>query len=155
RPVDIRISADLPALRPRFVKVAKQIQNAGLSPTGLRAVFEARGEILTVPAKKGDARNLTNTPGVAERDPSWSPDGKQIAYFSAASGESELHLRDQGGLGEVKEYALGEAPAFYYGPVWSPDGKKIAYTDSRAKLWYLDLESGKNHLVDANTYYRR
>ncbi len=155
RRVPIHISADLPALRPRFVKAAKQIKNAELSPTGVRAVFEAHGEILTVPAKKGDVRNLTNTPGVAERDPAWSPDGKHIAYFSDASGEYELHLRDQSSLGDVKKYKLGEAPAFYYRPRWSPDGKKIAYTDSRDKLWYLDLDSGKNVLVDTNTYYQR
>ena len=85
RKVDIRISADLPQLRPRFVNVANRIANADISPTGLRAVFEARGEILTVPAEKGDIRNLTNTPGADERYPSWSPDGTRIAYFSDQS----------------------------------------------------------------------
>jgi tricorn protease len=154
RKVDIRVNADLPALRTKFVKVGKQLHNPGLSPTGVRAVFEARGEILTVPTKKGDVRNLTNTAGVAERDPAWSPDGKTIAYFSDESGEYELHLRPQGGLGEVKKFALGESPAFYYRPVWSPDSKKIAYTDNRSNLWYLDLETGKNTKVATNTYYQ-
>jgi tricorn protease len=153
--VNIRVSADLPSLRPRFVKAAKQIQNADLSPTGVRAVFEAHGEILTVPAKKGDIRNLTNSPGAAEREPAWSPDGKWLAYFSDESGEYELHLREQSSLGDVKKYQLGQAPAFYYGPRWSPDGKKIAYTDSRLKLWCLDLGTHTNVLVDTNTYYLR
>ncbi len=128
--VDIRIDADLPTLRPHYVKVARSLRNAGLSPTGVRAVFEARGEILTVPVKKGDFRNLTNTPGVAERDPAWSPDGKWLAYFSDASGEYQLHVREQSGRGTVKKFALGETPAFYYSPRWSPDGTKIAFTDN-------------------------
>ncbi len=77
--------------------------------SGARAVFEARGEIISVPAEKGNARNLTNTPGVAERDPAWSPDGKWIAYFSDESGEYALHLRDQNGMGEVKKISFGQS----------------------------------------------
>ena len=126
-------------MRPRFEKVATRITNAELSPTGARAVFEARGEIFTVPAEKGDARNLTNTSGAAERDPAWSPDGKWIAYFSDESGEYMLHVRGQNGMGEVRKIALGNSPSYYYSPVWSPDGKKIAYTDKRLNLWYINL----------------
>ena len=80
--VSIRIAGDLPATRPHYEKVGDKIKNAAISPTGARAVFEARGEILTVPEEKGDIRNLTRTAAVAERDPAWSPDGKSIAYFS-------------------------------------------------------------------------
>ena len=75
-------------------------------PTGLRAVFEARGEIVTVPAEKGDIRNLTNTPGAQERMPAWSPDGKKIAYLSDESGEYALHIRDQNGMGDVLKIDL-------------------------------------------------
>jgi tricorn protease len=152
RRLDVRVAADIPGVRPRVEKVAKKIHKAGLSPTGARAVFEARGEVLTVPAEKGDVRNLTNTPGVAERDPSWSPDGKTIAYFSDESGEYELHLRPQNGLGAVKKVKLGDAPSFYYSPSWSPDGKRIAYTDKRLNFWYVDLDTGKSTKVDTSTY---
>jgi tricorn protease len=153
--LEVRVAGDFPAARPHFVKVARQIRHAGLSPTGARAVFEAHGEILTVPAEKGDTRNLTSTPGVAERDPAWSPDGKQIAYFSDESGEYQLHLRAQHGRGTVKKYALGDPPSFYYGPTWSPNGKKIAYTDKRLNVWVLDLASGQSTRVDTNTYDER
>ncbi len=153
--IDVRIDADLPGLRPRFVKAARHVQNAGLSPTGARAVFEARGEILTVPVKKGDVRNLTRTPGVAERGPAWSPDGKWVAYFSDASGEYELHLRLQSGLGETKKYSLGNSPSFPYSPTWSPDGKKIAYTDADVNLHALDLATGKSTRIATNTYNAR
>ncbi|HSL53514.1 MAG TPA: PDZ domain-containing protein, partial [Pyrinomonadaceae bacterium] len=152
RKLNITVSGDLPGVRPRFVKVARNLSAAALSPTGARALFQARGEIITVPAEKGDARNLTNTPGAAERYPAWSPDGKLIAYFSDESGEYALHLRDQTGMGEVKKINLGTPPSFFYSPVWSPDSKKIAYTDKRLNLWYIDVEKGTPVKVDTNTY---
>jgi len=142
RRVRIEIAGDLPATRPHFEKVASKIQNAGLSPTGARAVFEARGEILTVPAEKGDVRNLTRTTTVAERDPAWSPDGKSIAFFSDESGEYALHIADQSGLGAAKSINLGNPPSFFYGPLWSLDSKKIAFMDKRLNLWYVDVEKG-------------
>ncbi len=150
--VHITLSGDLASVRPRYEKVAARITNLALSPTGARAVFEARGEIITVPAEKGNARNLTNSPGVAERDPAWSPDGKWIAYFSDESGEYALHLSPQSGLGEVKKINLGNPPSFFYSPVWSPDSKKIAYTDKRLNLWYVEIEKGTPVKVDTNTY---
>ena len=89
----IGVSADLVETRARFVKSGPYIRDASISPTGARAVFEFRGEIVTVPAEKGDARNLTNTTGSHERSPVWSPDGKSIAYFSDESGAvSYTHL---------------------------------------------------------------
>jgi tricorn protease len=140
--VQIVVSGDLPETRAHYEKVVEQIQNAGISPTGARAVFEAHGEILTVPAEKGDIRNLTRTANVEDRDPAWSPDGKSIAYFSDESGEYALHIVDQSGLGTIKKINLGNPPSFFYGPLWSPDSKKIAYTDKRLNLWYVDLATG-------------
>jgi len=141
--VDIRIAGDLPQLRPHFLNVANRIQSADISPTGLRAVFEARGEILTVPAEKGDIRNLTNSPGSDERSPAWSPDGTRVAYFSDESGEYALHIKNQNGQGEVEKIDLGTPGSYYFFPTWSPDSKKIAYTDKRLNLWYVDLETRK------------
>ena len=150
--VDIHVIGDFPAVRPHFVKAATQIENANISPTGMRAVFEARGEILTVPAEHGDIRNLTNSPGIADRDPAWSPDGKWIAYFSDESGEYALHLRSQDGLSELRKINLGTPPSFYYSPVWSPDSKKIVYSDKRLNLWYVDIAAAKPVMVDTNPY---
>ena len=151
--VPVRLAADLPQTRPHFEKIgSKQILAADLSPTGARAVFEVRGEILTVPAEKGDIRNLTRTPGVADRNPAWSPDGKWIAYLADESGEYALHLSDQTGLGEVRKIALGAPASFYYDPVWSPDSKKIALRDKRLNLWYLDLEHPAPVKVDTDRF---
>jgi tricorn protease len=138
--VDIRIAGDLPQLRPRYVNVASRIRNAAISPTGLRAAFEARGEILTVPAEKGDIHNLTNTPGADERYPAWSPDGTRIAYFSDESGEIALYIKNQNGRADAQEIDLGTPGSYFFFPTWSPDSKKIAYTDKRLNLWYVDLE---------------
>ena len=152
QPVQVRIESDLVEVRPHFEKVAKHINDAGISPTGVRAVFEAHGEILTVPAEKGDIRNITNSPGVADRSPAWSPDGKTIAYFSDESGEYALHLRAQNGLGEVRKINLGVPPSFFYGITWAPDSKKIAYTDKWLNLWYVDLDKPTPVKVDTDYY---
>jgi tricorn protease len=150
--VNIVVNGDFPQVRPRYDRVASRIQNVALSPSGARAVFEARGEIISVPAEKGNARDLTNTPGVAERDPAWSPDGKWIAYFSDESGEYALHLRDQTGMGEVRKITLGNPSSYFYSPKFSPDSKKILFTDKRWNIWYLDLEKGGPVKVDTNPF---
>jgi len=153
RALDIRPVADLAEVRPHFLKIEpKRIRSAEISPTGARAVFGVRGEILTVPAEKGDIRNLTNTTDVVERDPAWSPDGKSIAYLSDESGEYALHIRDQSGLGEVRKINLGNPATFYYSPTWSPDSKKIGYTDKRLNYWYVDLDKKTPVKVDTDTY---
>jgi tricorn protease len=152
RAIDIQLAGDIAAVRPRFEEAAENISTARLSPSGARAVFEARGEILTVPAEKGDIRNLTETSGAADRDPSWSPDGEWIAYFSDRSGEYALYLTEQSGLGETKRIDLGLPPSFFYTPTWSPDSKKIAYTDKRLNIWYVDIESKERVKVDTTTY---
>ncbi len=151
--LNVTLNGDFPEVRPRYVKVGQRIANAGISPTGVRAVFEARGEILTIPAEKGDIRNLTQTTGIMERDPSWSPDGKWVAYFSDDSGEYALHIIDQAGKGPVKKISLAEQPSFYYRPVWSPDSKKIAYRDKHLTLWYVDIEKAAPVKVDTTYYY--
>ena len=153
RKLDITLSGDFPEVRPRYVKVGQRIANANVSPTGVRAVFEARGEIMTVPAEKGDIRNLTRTTGVMERDPVWSPDGKWIAYLSDESGEYALHIIDQAGKGPVKKISLAEQPTFFYRPMWSPDSKKIAYNDKRLNLWYVDIEKGVPVKIDSTHYF--
>ncbi|MGB7760843.1 MAG: PDZ domain-containing protein [Bryobacteraceae bacterium] len=149
--VSVTLAGDLPQLRQHYVNVATRLINADISPSGARAVFEARGEILTVPVNKGDPRNLTETPGVMERFPRWSPDGQSIAYLSDECGEYALHIRNQDGSIDVKKIPLGEK-AFYSSPVWSPDGTKMAYLDNHSHLFYIDLEQKRPVLVDTDYY---
>jgi tricorn protease len=149
--VAVTLAGDLPELRTHYVNVGKRLTNADISPNGARAVFEARGEIITVPADKGDARNLTQSTAVMEREPKWAPDGQSIAYLSDESGDYALHVRNQDGTGEVKKIPLGDK-AFYSSPNWSPDGKKIAYLDNHSHLFYVDLEQKKPVLVETDYY---
>jgi len=152
-PVPIRVQGDFGELRPRLVNVGRRLGSAAVSPSAARAVFAARGEIITVPAEKGDPRNLTNTPGIMERDPQWSPDGKSIAYLSDESGEYALHVRPQNGAGQVTKIEL--KPGFYRSPQYSPDSKRIALVDTFARLWYVDLETRKQVEVAQDTYQMR
>jgi len=151
--VAIRVQADFPELRTKLVDVGRRLGSPAISPNGARAVFAARGEIITVPAEKGDPRNVTNTPGVMERDPQWSPDGKSIAYLSDESGEYALHVRPQNGAGEATKIDL--KPGFYSRLRFSPDSKRIAMVDSFQKLWYVDLETKKQVEVAQDTYQMR
>jgi len=144
--VNISATGDFPWMMPQWKDVAARIANMALSPTGKRAAVEARGEIFTIPADKGDVRNLTNSSGTAERDPAWSPDGKWLSYFSDRSGEYKLYIEAQDGLTPPREIALPNTK-HYYTPEWSPDGKKILYHDTDLKLWVLDVTAGTAKVV--------
>ena len=147
----IEVSGDLPWARPQFKKVASMIRNASLSPTGVRAAFEARGEIFTVPAEKGDYRNLTQSSGAHDRNPVWSPDGSQLAWLSDASGEYQLMIGDPLGLNAPRAIALPNS-AFYSGAGWSPDGTQIVLQDSHKVLWTVAVATGAATKVDTDNY---
>jgi tricorn protease len=151
RELEFKIAGDFPEVRAGFKKINPgALRSGGLSPTGARAVVATRGEILTVPAEKGDIRNITNTTDIAEREPSWSPDGKSIAYLSDESGEWALHIKDQSGQGPARKIKLGDS--YYYGPIWSPDSKKVAFTDMALNVAYVDLDKGTPVHIDSDAY---
>lgn len=146
-PLKINVHADALYKRPHYVDVSRNIRAYSISPTGQRALFESRGEIYTVPKEKGDARNISNSPGTHERFPAWSPDGKWISYVSDASGKYDLILTDQTGLKESVRIPLGST-TFYFEPTWSPDSKKLFYNDSHLNLYYVDITTKKVVKVD-------
>ena len=146
RQLAITATGDFPWMMPRWEDVSSRISNMAISPTGRRAVVEARGEIFTIPVEKGDVRNLTQTSGSAERDPAWSPDGKYISYFSDKSGEYKLVLEEPDGLTPPKEISLPK-PTHYYTASWSPDSKKLLYSDTNVNVWVLDIASGQAKIV--------
>jgi tricorn protease len=146
RVVNISATGDFSWMMPKWEDVTNRLTNISLSPTGKRILVEARGEIFTIPAEKGDVRNLTNTSGSAERDPAWSPDGKLISYFGDKSGEYHLYIEAQDGLTPPRQIAL-EHPTHYYTASWSPDSKKILMSDTGLHVWVVDVASGQAKVV--------
>jgi len=149
--LDVRVNGDFPWAMPHAADVSRMLTAPQLSPTGVRALFEARGDVFTVPTDKGTWRNLTRSPGVADRSPVWSPDGRRIAWFSDASGEYQLMVGDQDGTAAPRAYPL-DHPTYFYAPSWSPDGKMLLFSDAEMNLWVLDLASGQQTRVDQDNY---
>jgi tricorn protease len=145
--IDIEIPSDLTLARPSFKKVGASIRDGAISRTGKRAVVEARGDIFTVPAEKGEWRNITRTQGIRERAPAWSPDGKWIAYLSDKAGEYEIYLRDPEGKNEEVQVTKGYK-GWPWRLLWSPDSKKIAFADQTWTLYYVDTEKKDLTKVD-------
>ncbi len=150
--VSIGIAADLLDQRERYVKGDQYIRGGDISPSGARVVFDYRGDIVTIPADKGDVFNLTNTAGVHEKEPSWSPDGKLIAYFSDASGEYELHIKSHEGNSQPQTIKLNGS-GFYAYIHWSPDSKKIAFVDNGRRLYVSDIASGRTTKIAEDSHY--
>ena len=151
RQLDIVATGDFPWARPQMKRVASLISAASLSPTGVRAAFEARGDIFTVAAKDGSYRNITQSSGAHDRDPAWSPDGRHLAWFSDASGEYQLMLGDQAGESKARTITL-PSRAYFARPVWSPDARHLLFRDTEAQLWTLDVASGRFTKIDTDTY---
>jgi len=147
RLLHVRVPGENLFTRPHIAKVADYVHAADISPSGVRALFSARGDIFTVPAEKGDPRNLTRTPGIRENHPAWSPDGRWVAYVSDRTGEYEIYLRPADGSGEERRITSGSS-IWYQGLLWSPDSRKLLYSDAAVNLWYADVKSGATVKVD-------
>ena len=145
--VKIEVVTDRLTLRPRITGVEPLIDHASVSPTGKRGVFEARGDVFTVPAENGPVVNLTRSSGVAERTPQWSPDGKTLAYWSDHTGEYELTLRAADGS-DAERTVTSLGKGFRYQPTWSPDSRKLAYIDEGMRIRITDLDTKETKQID-------
>ena len=147
RQLKISVADDRAQALPRFVKVAEQIESFDIAPNAERVLFAARGELFTLPAKHGEARNLSNTPNAREISASLSPDGQTVAYLSDASGEYELYLHASDGSGTPRKLT-SDGDIWRFAPVWSPDGQRLAYADKKLRLRYVEVGSGNTVEVD-------
>ncbi|MEO9047624.1 MAG: PDZ domain-containing protein [Gemmatimonadaceae bacterium] len=151
RQVVVNVSGSFPWAQPQMKNVSALIVDGSLSPTGVRAVFEARGDIFTMSAKGSEYRNITHTSNAHERSPAWSPDGAQIAYLSDISGEYQLMIGDQAGATKPRVIAL-PSHAFFSELNWSPNGRSMLIRDNYGNLWIVDVASGRFTKVDTDTY---
>ena len=140
--IQVLVPDDKPFARAGYRNVAPWITGFDLSPSAKRVVFEARGELFTAPAEKGDIRALTHTTAARERAPAWSPDGKWIAYLSDETGEYEVWVMPSDGRGSPRQVTHG-ASTYRFGASWSPDSKKLAFSDKTGTLSWCDVASGK------------
>ncbi|MEL7297704.1 MAG: PDZ domain-containing protein [Pseudomonadota bacterium] len=148
--LSISINEDKPATLPKVVDASGFVDYASLSPTGKRVLFTARGELFSVPAKDGPTRNLSRTPTSREVAASWSPDGKQIAFLSDASGEYEIWVRPVGSGGARQVTDNGNI--WRFAPVWSPDSKQLIFGDKNQPLNLVDLKSGRVRELDGSVH---
>jgi tricorn protease len=151
RKVPIEIQGDRPHAVATFKNVTAQIESFDIAPKGERAVFGARGEIFTVPARHGEIRNLSRSPAAREISVAWSPDGKWISYLSDASGEYEIYVRAEDGSGEPRRITT-DGRNWRFPPVWSPDSKHLAFADSANRLNIVAVESGRIREVDSTRH---
>ena len=142
----ITLAEDFASGRSKQVDASKFIYSADLSPDGKRAVFGARGDVFTVPAKTGVTRNLTRSSGVHDRNVRWSPDGRWISFISDRTGEDELYIQQQDGTSPANQLTDGGG-AYKFTPVWSPNGKHLLYGDRDQNLYAVDVQSGDRTLV--------
>lgn len=149
--IPIHVYGDFRDTLPYFKNVKDNIEGFSISPSASRIVFTARGELFSVPAKDGEIRNLTQTSGVRERDGSWSPDGKWIAYLSDKPGDYEIFVRPADNGGEERQITKG-GKAWRFAPLWSPDSKMLAFSDKDHALHVVDVASGKVSDIDKNAY---
>lgn len=150
--LDVVVTSDLVETRARWADGSDFIQTFDVSPTGARALFEARGDLVTVPAKNGDVRLLTQTPGIHERSPVWSHDGSRIAFFSDESGEYDLYVGPADDVSAARRYPLAGA-GFYDDPKWAPDGSHISFTDNALAVHVVDVASGDTRTVGRQTVF--
>jgi tricorn protease len=140
--IEVSVHGDFPWAEPHWENVGPRVTNASLSPSGKRIILEARGEIFTVPVENGNPRNLTNSSDAADRQPLWSPDGRQIAWFSDKDGAYALYLTDQEGKAAPRKISIGES-RLGWEPVWSPDSKYIAFADNAVRIKVVELATGR------------
>ncbi len=151
KPVSITIPGARPKIRAQRVDAAGQLRGVDISPSGKRVVVGARGDLFTLPAKEGSAKVLTSTNGVHEHAPSWSPDGKSIAYFSDESGEYELYIGPADGGGAARQVTKG-SKTYYFSATWSPDSKQLVLVDKAGNLILVNAESGATRTFDTDPY---
>jgi tricorn protease len=146
--VPIDLPSDRVLARVRYPDAVKWMTGIDLSPDGERLAITARGEIFSVPVKKGVTLPVTRGSGARERGATFSHDGKSIVYITDATREEEIRAMDAWGRGESRSIRPPAEGGWHFPPVPSPDGKWIAYGDGTQTLWVVPSAGGEPWKVD-------
>ncbi len=148
--VTVNIRYDNPNTLPYFKNVKDNIHSMAISPSGNRVLFDARGDIFSVPAGEGSIVNLTKDQGVRAVFPTWSPDGKNIAYYSDETGEYEVYLIENKEDAKPRQITKG-SKGWKYQAEWSPNSKYLVFFDRSLKLQLVDVGTGNTLTIDTPT----
>ncbi len=151
--VPVQINNDMIFAREELKDVSGNIASAGLSPTGNRILFSARGDLFSVPADKGITYNHTKSSEAHDRDAEYSPNGKWMAWLSDKSGEYEIWIQQANGEGEPRQLTTG-ADTYKFNMKWSPDSRYIAWNDQHYRLMLTNIESGDTKELASSDYSR-
>jgi tricorn protease len=157
REVKVEFKDDIEPLRPRVVAAGRfaRVTDAmgridyALSPHGESILLSARGDLFSL-SKTSQGEDLTNTPGADEDHPSWSPNGRLIAYETDRSGSQQLAIRPAKG---GSERILTHFPSgYFYTPLWSPQGDSLLVPDASHSLWWIHLDGPSPQKIAFDPY---
>lgn len=146
RKVTVMLDGENLQARTERRQVSDQLTSASLNADGTRLAVTARGDVFTVPATPGVTRNLTRSSGVHDREAKYSPDGKQIAYISDATGETELWLRPADGSAEPRQLTTA-GDTYIRDFAWSPKGDRLVTVDRKNRITLVDAASGARRVL--------
>ncbi|MCJ7446208.1 MAG: hypothetical protein MUO72_00795 [Bacteroidales bacterium] len=159
--INIKINTDAPETRPYIKNLVDNIQGFDISPSGIRALVVARGEVFSVPKSSGITQNLSDNCGARDKDAVWSNNGQKIVFadqtlrcYILDVNSKQVTEVDQAKYENVDESLYHKA---IYDYSWSPDSKYLAYSkmnkDNVYQIYIYSLENKKVYPVSDGLFY--
>jgi tricorn protease len=148
-PITLNIDAETQENLAELRSFNSEADDYDLAPSSRRIAFSVHGEIFTAPVEEGDLKQLTDGPA-RDREVSYSPDGKWLAYISDQSGREELYVVPVDASAPAQQ--LTDIDALKFGYNWSPDSREIAFVSSDNNLRKLTVATKQVAVLDTSHY---